>query len=466
MPQPAEGLASSLLNGLSKDEVQQFYSLAKLHTFEDNDVIISEGDAGDAMFVVVSGRVRVEKATLDQQQEVITFLGEWECFGEMSLVDREPRSATVRALGQTQVQEFPQDTLDVLFEAHPDMHRRILINLSQIGSQRIRRLDETLVQSVYDSVILLDSNYLVLQWKRLTDKQDIVEGASDEAIGRDLFDLVPQLGEGVKQTLIQVMDSAELAVLPLEMEMADGRTAYFEVTIAPQGDGSVRSGLILGLRDITDTKSLETRLIQAEKLAMVGQMSAEIGHELKNYLTVVVGHTDLLLANPEIQQLERPTRSLTAISNQLDRMSQFATELMDLGLLRSKTEESDLNLLIERLVQFIQGQSRFRRVEFDLDLSADLPKLQIDQGQFQQVLLNLFANAADAMGQGVVQARTRYDREQNRLVLVVADTGPGMPEEVKARIFESGFTTKDTGHGFGLAVCLRIIENHGGEVEV
>ena len=94
---------------------------------------------------------------------------------------------------------------------------------------------------------------------------------------------------------------------------------------------------------------------------------------------------------------------------------------MDLGLLRSKRENSDVNQLLEKLVQFIQGQSRFRRTEFILEADADLPHLGIDPGQFKQVLLNLYANASDAMGEGRVTTRTGYCK----------DNGPGMPEEVR-----------------------------------
>jgi two-component system sensor kinase FixL len=85
-------------------------------------------------------------------------------------------------------------------------------------------------------------------------------------------------------------------------------------------------------------------------------------------------------------------------------------------------------------------------------------------GQIQQVLINLYANAADAMGKGLIETHTYLDGE--RVAVVVTDHGPGMSEDILLHIFDSGFTTKDTGHGFGLAICKRIIENHGGTVDV
>jgi signal transduction histidine kinase len=152
------------------------------------------------------------------------------------------------------------------------------------------------------------------------------------------------------------------------------------------------------------------------------------------------------------------------MGEQLDRIENFATGLMELGVLKLKKEPSDLNVLVHKLVDFIRGQKRFRNVEFEFDLAEKLPAMEADQGQIHQVLMNLYANAADAMDKGVVRTRTCTEREGSILVVEVEDTGPGIPEERLEKIFESGFTTKDTGHGFGLAVCRRIVENHQGEI--
>ena len=199
---------------------------------------------------------------------------------------------------------------------------------------------------------------------------------------------------------------------------------------------------------------------------MTGQMSAEIGHELRNYLTVLIGHVDLLGMNSDVQKSDRAVRSLGIMGEQLGRVEKFATGLMEMGVLKLKKEPSDLNVLIEKLIDFIRGQKRFRRVEFELELDSELPAMEADQGQIQQVLLNLYANAADAMDVGVIKTHTGVEQNGALLVIEIADTGPGMPEDRLEKIFDSGFTTKDTGHGFGLAVCRRIVENHQGKIEV
>jgi signal transduction histidine kinase len=457
-----DDISIALFEGLPEEDKKLFFDLARIRSFEDQAPIVREGEVGDAMYVIGSGAVQVEKATLDQQQEVLTSLGVGECFGELALVDSEPRSATVRALGQAEVYEFLQTDLSGFFDANPNLHRRILQNVAKITAQRVRRLDETLVQSLYDSILWVDERFVVTGWNRLTNRRTIFDDlVIDTYLEQNLMEIAPQLGSGLRQTVDQVIASGEMAMMALEYKNARGAMAYFEITLAPHLDGAA-----LGFRDNTDQKTLESRLIQAEKLAMAGQMSAEIGHDLKNYLTVLMGHAELLQMNPKLKGDERIARNLSAITDQLSRMEEFATGLMDLGMLRSKTEAARINLLIEKLISFIQGQSRFHKVIFARDLGENLPLLDIDTGQIQQVLINLYANAADAMGQGQIETTTQFDPVENRVSVVVTDHGPGMPETVVSRIFDSGFTTKDTGHGFGLAICARIIENHGGTVEV
>lgn len=104
------GTNIALLEDLTSEEVALFYGLATRRSFANREAIIVEGEVGDSLYIVASGEVKVEKTTLDQQQEVLASLDTGECFGELALVDREPRSATIRASGQTEVYELTQNS--------------------------------------------------------------------------------------------------------------------------------------------------------------------------------------------------------------------------------------------------------------------------------------------------------------------------------------------------------------------
>ncbi|MBI2951512.1 ATP-binding protein, partial [bacterium] len=240
---------------------------------------------------------------------------------------------------------------------------------------------------------------------------------------------------------------------------------YVDTVVAPYKRGDQVAGAVIANRDVTDVKSLEHQLIHSEKLAMAGQMAADIGHELNNYLSIISGHAEILGANPDIQAFPRVAKSVTTIQEQVRRIERFTASLMDFSAQNTKKQPTSLGDLIVKLVHFIQPQHRYRNVKFVFCLKEQLPCVEIDSGQIQQVLLNLYANAADA-GADRITTTTAFRRAEGKVVVTVADNGPGMPPGIFAKIFEIGFTTKRTGHGFGLSICKRIVDNHGGSIAV
>jgi signal transduction histidine kinase len=138
---------------------------------------------------------------------------------------------------------------------------------------------------------------------------------------------------------------------------------------------------------------------------------------------------------------------------------------MDFSAQNTRRQATDLGDLIVKLVNFIHPQHRYRNVKFVLSFKEDIPYVEIDGGQVQQILLNLYANAADA-GADRVTTMIALRRAEGKVVATVADNGPGMSAGVLAKVFETGFTTKRTGHGFGLSICKRIMDNHGGGIAV
>jgi signal transduction histidine kinase len=141
--------------------------------------------------------------------------------------------------------------------------------------------------------------------------------------------------------------------------------------------------------------------------------------------------------------------------------------LLDFSHKGVRKQPTRLNDLVRRTVEFVVPQNKYERVSFDLDLGADVPEVSLDPGQIQQVLLNLFSNAADAMnaqGKGDPRILVRSRLRGDEVELCVEDTGPGIPPDDIRRIFEPSFTTKPEGHGFGLSTCYRIIQNHGGRI--
>jgi signal transduction histidine kinase len=353
-----------------------------------------------------------------------------------------------------------------LLQSDGEAHRRICGNLARIAAGTGRWPDAILVGSAFDAVVELDERLRVLRWRSHGGRGDrIFAGHGAAAAGTDLRERAPVLARAVLQHAAPAREKTTPIVFTLELD-GGGGTRHLELTLGSPGAGS---GWVLGIRDRTDLRLLEERLIRAEKLALAGRMSVEIGHDLRNLLAGATSLSELLRADPSIRELPEAARTVDLLAGQLARMQRFALGLLDLGRTGARRERVDLNALVERLAGFLEGQSRFRSVELQRHLDPALPALSLDPGQIQQVLLNLYANAVDALDGrrgGRIRTVTRGPRDGDPVVvLAVEDNGPGMTPEVRVRAFEPAFTTRDSGHGFGLAISRRIARSHGGTLQ-
>ncbi|NTU77695.1 MAG: response regulator, partial [Alphaproteobacteria bacterium] len=234
--------------------------------------------------------------------------------------------------------------------------------------------------------------------------------------------------------------------------------------------------MVVGLYDLTERKKAEAQIAQqqealqqSEKMAALGGLLAGVAHELNNPLSVVVGQTTLL--GEESTEAKVKTRA-EKIFKAADRCSRIVKSF--LAIARRKPPERkphDLNAIIGASLELLNYQFHNENVELKLELAADLPTINGDGDQLTQVFTNLALNAAQAMrewkGPRHLTLRTERKDESNVLV-TIADTGPGIPAEIKTRVFEPFFTTKGTsgGTGVGLALCLNIIETHGGTLRL
>jgi signal transduction histidine kinase/CheY-like chemotaxis protein len=220
-----------------------------------------------------------------------------------------------------------------------------------------------------------------------------------------------------------------------------------------------------------ELQNLQEQIIRQEKLATQGRISAEVGHELNNFLTVIMGNFQILSMKISKGEIDSLNQQLEIISTNLGKIKRFAQGLLDFSTLKAEKGECDINDLIEKTILFIKPQNIFKNISLITELKPDLPHLVVDASQIQQVLYNLLNNAADAMGKrkgegGTITIGTEYHPEKKQVEIQVKDTGKGMSKEKLEKLFTRGFTTKESGHGIGLSICHKIVDQHGGTIHV
>lgn len=230
-------------------------------------------------------------------------------------------------------------------------------------------------------------------------------------------------------------------------------------------------GLILVIEDITEKVIAEKYLIYSQNLVSKGEMAASIGHELNNYLTIILNNAELLPLNLKKGDIARVGRNTRAIQESVQTMKRFTDGLMDFSKLETKITEHNLRTLIEDLIFSLRPQKQITGITFETVFDPELPPIPMDVGQIQQVFLNIINNAAEAINavsasQGTIAIAASYAKREKLVEVKISDSGPGIAPDILPKIFEPHFTTKKNGHGFGLVICERILKNHKGDISV
>ncbi len=215
--------------------------------------------------------------------------------------------------------------------------------------------------------------------------------------------------------------------------------------------------------------TLEERIHELEKFAMVGELSAELLHEINNPLTIILGYVQILLAEINKKNkasVDETQKYLQVVENEVKRCQLLAKSFLDISKKTFKYVPVNINSLIENMVYFLKDNPVAKNIKFFCNFDPELPLVMASQEQLQQVFTNLFMNAIEAIkSSGSITISTQKDA--NKVIIKIADTGVGMPPEVVSRIFKPFFTTKqDRNTGIGLTITKKIIEAHKGTISV
>ena len=264
----------------------------------------------------------------------------------------------------------------------------------------------------------------------------------------------------------------------LRLRRVDRSPVWVEVTAhsdAPALDGTVRIDALV--RNVSERKKLEDQtrdlyhqLLQAEKLAALGQTISGVAHELNNPLATILTWAERLSQRPVD---EKTKRGLETILSESERAAKIVRHLLTFARKRQSTRAMvDLNHVVRETLALRSYEQRITNITIVDALAAGLPQVFADAHQIQQVLLNLIINAEQAMlaaaGRGTLVVRSWHDVDRDAVVLEINDDGPGIADELQPKIFDPFFTTKEVGQGtgLGLTVAYAIVQEHGGRIRL
>jgi two-component system, NtrC family, sensor kinase len=332
----------------------------------------------------------------------------------------------------------------------------------------LREFNENILESLDDGLVVFDADERIVRWNQALEKFYGV--ARSEAIGRMLGEVFDApFVDALRADCDENPRGSTLLRVPLKGRKDDATLLVNATAVplqGPLGDDSRVAGTILLIENITDRVRLVEQLQLSEKMASIGTLAAGVAHEVNTPLTGISSFTQMLLESADPS--DPKTALLEKIERQTFRAAKIVNGLLNLsrpGMSGEERTPVDLNVVVNDVFTLLEHQFAAAKVKVRRDLSPAAATVFGIEHKLQQVFLNLFLNARDAMPRGGwLSVSTRVD--DNRVVAEVADTGSGIPAEHLARIYDPFFTTKAIGRGtgLGLSIAYGIVHEHEGTI--
>jgi hypothetical protein len=346
------------------------------------------------------------------------------------------------------------------------LYRQLQLKAEELG--RMREFNENILESLDNGLVVFDADEKIVRWNRAL--EEFYGVAREAAIGCRLGDLFDApFVEALRAARQDHPYGATLYRVPLSSRDSDAPRLLVNATEVPlqnaAGDDAV-VGMLMIIEDITDRVQLEEQLQISEKMASIGLLAAGVAHEVNTPLTGISSFTQMLLEGAD--PADPRTVLLEKIERQTFRAAKIVNGLLNLsrpGTASNERTEVDLNAVITDVFSLLEHQFEVGSIKVRRELAPAMASVLGIEHQLQQVFLNLFLNARDAMPSGGwLSVTTRLDGD--RVIAEVADTGSGIPSEQIARIYDPFFTTKAIGRGtgLGLSITYGIVREHDGQI--
>lgn len=326
---------------------------------------------------------------------------------------------------------------------------------------------ETILKSIDNCILMFDKGGKVVLCNKAL--EEVLETSREDIIGMNI-DKLKQL---VKVNVIEPSDltlkdntKKQLSQVSLYSLKGNKKDMLLDLTDIRNVDGDIIGSISIGT-DITEFKKEQQKLIQQEKLALLGQMGAEIVHETRNFLTTIKGRSQLISAVTQKQDVKKHALK---INEEVDEVNRIISEFLFLSKPR-ETELMEVSMIdiFQSIKSMVKSSSLVKGIDVDFQLSKEERYVMCDESELKQVILNICKNAVDAMTDKTnakLKVETGFNESANEMFIRITDNGVGISEENLKKIGTPFFTSKSNGTGLGLNVCYKIIKEHKGKIEV
>lgn len=316
-----------------------------------------------------------------------------------------------------------------------------------------------------DAIVTVDAAGVITSWNPAAEA--IYGWKSTEVLGRDV-DAIRSVGDEASDDRRRLEGAMDAGRTVREHDTVhrrkDGTSIRVRLTQAPlrDRDGN-RVGSTSIIRDVTRLEEMETKLVERERLAALGELAAQMAHEIRNPLAGIRGACDMALRDYGAD--DRKREIVAEVREQIDRLNRTVEDLLQFAQPRPmRPRPTDLNELIRRVTSRVLEESGTGPATIELQLDQDVPELSLDPAQVEQVLRNLLQNAVHVTeAAGTLSIATKRTGAPG-VRLVIRDSGPGIPPGDLERVFKPFYTTRTRGTGLGLTIVRNIVSAHGGTV--
>jgi two-component system sensor histidine kinase HydH len=323
----------------------------------------------------------------------------------------------------------------------------------------MRNYTQNVVESMVNGLISVDESGAITTINQ-TASEIIGIGASD-AEGRDISEIIKSDECDIQEVMV-----TDRSVVEREINFErSGESIPLSVSVSTlKNEAGKVMGAVVVIRDLREIKELQEKVRRAERLASLGRLAAGIAHEIRNPLSSIRGFAKYFQGR--LDPKTRDVRYAEAMVDEIDRLNRIIEALLDFA----RPAEPKLQLhsvadILDHTLQLMQADIDAESVKVVRNIQDGIPDVMVDRDQIIQAILNILLNAVEAMNKGG-QITLSVSAESDNLRIDISDTGPGIPEEDMAKVFDPFFTTREKGTGLGLAIVHKIVENHNGEIRM